>query len=256
MDDEEVPASNLINLGRNIVVLKNPSIWGGKPYREAINEFVDLSNACGFYALSDAGTHLKDVVFYVDAATDAILPGSKEPLQFNAGTLDAMLKKVGQRTTIRIIDAQPLAELADLASKLGRSLEDHQEALRSDTITCLRLKLARPAIVTAWALGFDLIRSWVYNDPQRLQDFNTQLKTVSIIDYHDFFLLGDQRVLETCRDAGGALSAFTSKIFRKLHSMLDDRNNFAHANYDGATAEEAIVYVQRLVRIVTSRPFV
>ncbi len=256
MADDEVPASNLINLGRKIVVLKNPSIWGGKPYREAINEFIELSNACGFHGLNDAVTHLKDVVFYVDSGTDAILPGSKEPLEFNAGTLDAMLKKVGQRNKIRVIGTQPLPELAELATRLGRPLEDHQEALRSDAINCLQLKLARPAIVVAWALGYDLIRSWIHSDPQRLQDFNAQLRNPHIVDYHEFFLVGEQRVLETCRDAGGALAGFTGKTFRKLHSMLDDRNNFAHANYDAATAEEATVYVQRLVRIVTSRPFV
>jgi hypothetical protein len=107
-----------------------------------------------------------------------------------------------------------------------------------------------------WALGYDLIRSWVFNDSQRLSDFNLKLKDPQVVDYHDFFAIGEQRVLETCRDAAGSLTAFTGKTFRTLHAMLDDRNNFAHANYAQATPEEAVVYVQRLIRVVTSPPFI
>jgi hypothetical protein len=265
MANDGLSANQLINLGRNIVVLRNPSVWRGKQYREAINEFVELSEKCGFEGSKDAAAHLQSVQFYVDGNTDVILPGSKEPLEFNAGTIDRMLKKEGDRKRIRIFDSQPLPELADLQARIGRQLQEHQEALRGDTITCLQLKLARPAIILAWALGYDLIRSWVFNDKiQRLPAFNTQLASsprrgepATVNDFHNFFRIGEIRFLEICRDSQDAsLQRFTDRTFRDLQALLDQRNEFAHANFSSANEHEANAYVARLIRIVTSPPFV
>ena len=266
MATDEVAANKLINIGRNIVVLKNPSIWSGTRYREAIDEVIKLSAECGFQQLHDAVTPLRTTQFYVNSQTDAILPGSKEPLEFNAvATIDGIVKKEGERKRVRIFDSQPLPELTDLAARLGRPLEEHQEALRSDTITCLLLKLGRPAIVMAWALGYDLVRSWVFNDKTgRLPAFNQQLAKVrkgseplAVVDYHDYFRIGEIRFLEMCRDSQDAsLQRFTDKTFRTLQAMLDQRNEFAHANYNQANEHEANAYVVRMVRIVTSPPFV
>lgn len=162
------------------------------------------------------------------------------------------------------IDSQISAGITTLAQLIGRDLEPHQEALRSDTEKCLRARLYRPAITSAWNLCYDLIRWWLFSDAQRSADFNAllQQRTAShrkgsriIQRYEDFFAETESFVLEICRDAGGALSNFTDKTFRTLQHMLDDRNSFAHANFHDATEAEAKSYVEKVVRILCNQPF-
>jgi hypothetical protein len=113
-------------------------------------------------------------------------------------------------------------------------------------------------------LGYDLIRSWVFDDSTgRLVAFNTQLantrkgsEPATIAEYHDFFRLGEYRFLEICRDSQHAtLKDFNDKTLRVLQGMLDQRNEFAHANYSHANESEARAYVLRMLRIVAGPPF-
>jgi hypothetical protein len=146
---DELSANKLIDIGRNIVVLKNPAQWKGTAYREAINGILGLAAESGFQGLHDAALPLNTTTYYVNPNTGDIVPDSVTVLQFNGETISRVLRKEGERKRVRIFDSQPLPELADLPARLGRQLEDHQEALRVDAITCLQLKLARPAIVVA-----------------------------------------------------------------------------------------------------------
>ena len=60
-----------------------------------------------------------------------------------------------------------------------------------------------------------------------------------------------------CRDSQDTkLKDFDDKTVRGLQVLLDQRNEFAHANYAMATVTEATAYVERMVRIVTGPPFV
>jgi hypothetical protein len=161
-------------------------------------------------------------------------------------------------------DPQITSKLISLEKELGRALEPHQEALRADTEMCLRARLYRPAILSAWNLCYDLIRWWVHSDAQRLADFNTLLQqrtanhrrgSRSINRYDEFFSESEAFVLEVCRDAPGALSTFTDKTHRMLQRLLDDRNAFAHANFDEATQTEAKSYIDRVIRVLCNAPF-
>jgi hypothetical protein len=76
-----------------------------------------------------------------------------------------------------------------------------------------------------------------------------------ITRYDDFFTESEAFVLEVCRDATGALSHFTEKTHRTLQRLLDDRNAFAHANFDEATETEAKSYVDRVIRMICNPPF-
>jgi hypothetical protein len=214
-----------------------------------------LAQQCNFDATFAAAKFLYNEKIYQQPVGPNVEARCAERLKLKCEGLHHVLNHEGTKTTAILTDIEPPDEITALTTFMGLSLQPHQDALRLDLITCLRAHLSRPAIVMAWALGYDLIRSWVFNDPRRLSDFNAQLRNPQVVGYHDFFAIGEQRVLETCRDAVGAMATFTSKTFRTLHGMLDDRNNFAHANYVQATPEEATVYVQRIVRVVTSPPF-
>jgi hypothetical protein len=159
----------------------------------------------------------------------------------------------GQTKSVIVTDAQPPASLANLTN-----LQPRQELLLRDLVTCLKAHLARPAIVMAWALGYDIVRWWVYDDAnnkRRLADFNAQIGNPQVDEYEAFFRLGERRVLDACFKAQGALSQFTEKTHGALVHLLDDRHRFAHANDSDATPKRADVYVEKMVEIVTGPPF-
>jgi hypothetical protein len=252
MPEKELTAQDLISLGVNLWAIREPQEHDPLGYHSRVSSLIYFLEAGGF-------TNTLNIARPMREELDAVLVDPSGPLynskrghySSTATAINRSLEGEAKSKTLILTDEKPPQQLTNLTG-----LEPHQEALRQDLMTCLKAHLARPAIVMAWALGYDLIRSWVFNDPQRLQDFNNQLRNPQIADYHDFFAVGEQRVLETCRDAVGSLAGFTGKTFRTLHGMLDDRNNFAHANYAQATPAEATVYVERLVRVVTGPPFV
>ncbi len=263
MAEDELTANDFISLGSQMLFLSNAKNALGTDYRTSIKEFSRLAKWCRFTGTVAATETFNSCTFYVNSETGFILPNNADQLEFAFQAVKSCLRAEAKKTTIIATSAEPPIDLVNLASRLTRSLEDHQEALRLDLLTCLKARLARPAIVLGWALGYDLVRSWVFHDPQRLTAFNTQLATarrsggpMGIGDYHDFFRLGEYRLLETCRDSQDAsLQRLTERTFRDLQSLLDQRNDFAHANYAHATPTEATAYVERMVRIVTSAPF-
>jgi hypothetical protein len=124
--------------------------------------------------------------------------------------------------------------------------------------------LYRPAIISAWNLCYDLMRWWLFSNAQRLTDFSTLLSqrtanhrrgSRTIQRYDDFFVESEAFVLEVCRDAAGTLAVFTDKTHRTLQRLLDDRNAFAHANFEEATETEAKSYADRVIRVICNAPF-
>ena len=247
---------DLIELGRHMLILRNPGMYTATVYRESGDAVLDFADKCGFTALRDAARQLKETKFLKDLNTDMIMSNDRLKLGYNAKTMTRLLKEEANRRSLRISDIKPPDELSNLVARSGKPLKAHQQALQSDAITCLKMQLARPAIVSAWALGFDLVRSWVFDDPSRLTAFNAQIGSPVVTDYHDLFRVTEVKFLEVCRDSQDtSLIAFTHKTFRKLEELLDHRNEFAHANYAQATPAEANVFVERMIRVVTGPPF-
>jgi hypothetical protein len=250
-------ANDLVELGQCLVVLKNPKVWNGQNYVANRDEFIRRVNASPFSATAAASQKLAQ---YIVSALPkgSILASDANELESMSKTIELVLSHETRKATAILTDIQPPRALVSLACP-----EQHQLVLKNDLITCLQVNLARPAIVVAWALGYDLVRYWIHNEPTRLAAFNRQLaknprtgEPNTITDYHDFFRLGEWRFLEICKDSqDAALTHFTEKTFRNLSGLLDQRNEFAHANYALATMVEATAYVERLVRIVTSPPF-
>jgi hypothetical protein len=254
-----VTALDLIRIGQNSLILLNPSTWDVNSYANAIPQFITYSEKCGFSNCATAAKALEGRGIRYFLQNNQINPADASGLVSAVRTIEQVLNAEAGKTTAILSDANPPVQLDSLAN-----LEPHQEALRVDLVTCLRAHLARPAIVMAWALAYDLVRSWVFNDTQgRLDAFNRQLASsprrgepAAINDYHDYFRVGEVRFLEICRDSQDAsLQRFTDRTFRDLQGLLDHRNEFAHANYSQANEHEANAYVVRVIRIVTSPPF-
>ena len=152
----------------------------------------------------------------------------------------------------------PIAGLPDTLRSTALEMTDWQTAMWHDVLRCLQTRAYRPAITVGWALCYDIIRYWVFRDATRLNDFNSELtnrKKTNITDYENFFLHGESFVLDLCRLASGSLAGFTEKTQRSLQVLLDERNEFAHANFRLATAPVAQAHIERLIAILCAPPF-
>lgn len=220
---------------------------------ELIEKCDFTSSAAAFQRLAGFGIHEAHDSYNIKADEIPHLTGI-------SATLDSVLADETSRTTVILTDFEPPAELMRLAG-----LQPRQQLLVRDLEVCLKAHLARPAIVMAWALGYDIIRSWVFSDTTgRLAAFNTELaklprpwELAAVRDYHDFFPIGENRFLNLCNNSPHAsLKDFQGNVFRGLVALLDQRNEFAHVNDSVANESEADAYVRRIVRAVTSPPFI
>lgn len=256
-------ASDFVELGECLHALQNPQVYRPDLYAKEVGNFFTLleRNALAStrrLAESLAGLSISsDQSGMISSVSGLELASRVHPIATR------LYEEMNEKSFIES-DSRIPSGLLSLAGELERQLEPHQEALRADTELCLRARLYRPAIVSAWNLCYDLIRTWLYSDAQRLADFNSLLQqrtdkhskgSRSINRYDDFFSESEAFVLEVCRDATGMLSTFTNKTHRTLHRLLDDRNAFAHANYDEATEAEAKSYVGKVIRVICNAPF-
>jgi hypothetical protein len=251
MFSQDFDAHHFIALGECMVVLRNPKVWNAANYIANRDEFMKRLKASPFQATAAASQRLEKFVVHTPTGMANIHPNDAIELEPIAQTVYSVLSHESRRATVILTDQEPPASLMALDCP-----EPQQQALKLDLIMCLRARLARPSIVMAWALGYDLIRSWIFNDSDRLAAFNKQLGKKPVVKYRDLFRINEAKFLETCCNSREqALQQFTDRTFRDLQAMLDQRNDFAHANFALASLSEAISYVERMVRIATGSPF-
>jgi hypothetical protein len=171
---------------------------------------------------------------------------------------EARQRSIVELTSVR---SQQVATLETTLRGKGFPLVDYQLAMLGDMTDCLQVGLSRQAIVTAWMLGYDIVRKWVYSDKPRLDAFNAWLtpntkKGLLVSDYEDFFTLNEAFVLTACWKASGALDGFTNKIHRTLEHLLDERNAFAHSNFRQSSDTKAEAFIERLFDVICEKPFV
>jgi hypothetical protein len=149
--------------------------------------------------------------------------------------------------------------LRDLATTRP-NLTDAQRHLQDETIRSLERRAYRSAIVMGWALAYDLIRQWAWDDPQRQQQLRNALIAKNKPEptvYAEFFRLPlhEWDVLQAFRDAG-FFDPRPDRLHDTLKECLRDRNTYAHANDSAPDVDDARSYVRRVLRIATSHPFV
>ena len=264
MSDQSPTLADFVQLGELFFHIQNPQAAYVESYLADIPEFLSLLQRCNLVQSLTASKQLDGIKLSYLRRSSRIIPNQVNELTTLTRSIRDTLYEELKTHQVAITKNAAIPEvICDLASRLEVSnLQPHQEALRNDIVQCLNVEAYRPAIVVSWALGFDLLRWWIFSDSKRLDDFNlileqrTRNKTVrQIIYYSDFFNENESFVLQLCRDSAGSLQKFTGKTFRLLENLLDDRNAFAHANFDNATEHEAKSYIERLFRVLTGSPF-
>jgi hypothetical protein len=247
MPQTDVSANELMTMGANMLVLLNPRRYTYDQYLSAINDLIAAATKAGF----ESTLHVA-IAMHEDVKAASVINYKQHWPVFlgRAHSLDSAIHGEGYRKTLILTDAKPPSAITDLTG-----LQPHQQAMLDDLVTCLKAHLGRPTIVMAWALGYDLVCSWIFNDPHRREAFATQMRQ-PLNFYHDFFGLNEYRVLDACRNSQNvSLATFTDSQLRDLLGLLDQRNDFTHANYNRASISEATAYVERVIRVVTGPPF-
>lgn len=243
--------------------MQNPQVYRPQNYVKEIGNLFTLLDKTGLQSTRRLAESLAGLTIPSDRSGLISQVASSQLASTAHPIATRLYEEIGERSFVDS-DSNITPKILSLGKCLQITLEPHQEALRADTEMCLRARLYRPAIVSAWNLCYDLIRWWIHSDIQRLADFNAilHLRTQNhrkgsrtIVRYDDFFQESEAFVLEICRDATGSLSTFTEKTHRTLQRLLDDRNSFAHANFDEATESEAKSYIDRVIRIIGNSPF-
>lgn len=256
-------AVEFIQLGEVLHALQNPQVYRPDLYAKEVGNFFTLLERARMESTRRMASSLSGIVIPPDRSGLISQVASLELASRVHPIATRLYEEAAAHSLIETDrDVNPI--LGSLNDRLKVPLQSYQEAMRADTERCLKAKLYRPAIVSAWNLCYDIVRSWIYNDPTRLADFNSLMvqrtarhkkgsRTVG--RYEDFFLESDAFVLEICRDASGALASFGGTTYETLHRLLDDRNAFAHANFNDATPSESKSYVDKVIRAITSPPF-
>lgn len=257
------PVADFVQLGECLHAVQNPHVYSPKNYASEVGKFFTLLERTGLHSTRRMAESLAGLEVPWNRLGMITHVASKELASRVHPVATRLYEETAEKSFIES-DPQIAPKLVSLDQHLKRPLEVHQEALRADTEMCLRAKLHRPAIVSAWNLCYDLIRWWIFSDAQRLADFNALLQqrtlnhrkgSRSIRRYDEFFVESETFVLDICRDAKGAMSSFTDKTHRVLQGLLDDRNSFAHANFDEATDPEAKSYIDKVIRLIGNQPF-
>ena len=256
----EITASQLVNIGEQLHLLRYPASADAQCYLDTPAKLRSALRSLGMPAAADAGSSLCGVQVVAVGSQMAATPAAQ--LGFAASTLASVLYEEARHVRLRTVDCLLPPAVDQFPTKV--QLEPHQHSNWQDLKLCLQSGAYRPAIVMGWTLAFDVIRSWVFRDAGRLAEFNAQLQQRTqrqnrgprtIVDYRDFFKEQEGFVLDLCRLGNGPLTDFTDKTHRRLQSLLDERNTFAHANYDQASSFTAKAYVERALTTACGAPF-
>ena len=139
--------------------------------------------------------------------------------------------------------------LNDLPKKITGS--DEREFL-DEALACYRVKAFRAAIVMTWNLAYDHLTSWIFDDQNRINMFNSAItkrypkSKVVIKKRDDFEAFKEDEVIEVCNSSG----LFSKNIIKILKEKLTKRNIAAHPSNVKVTQVQADDVITDLVNNV------
>jgi hypothetical protein len=174
--------------------------------------------------------------------------GVDKPLQAEVAENEVLLVPKGTVTP----KIQSLAQLPVLMP--------HQTAFIKELETCIHAGAYRSAIVMAWSFLYDYVRSWVF--AKELPLLNAELAAwgrPAINAYSDFFGLSEGTFLDIVRQSRqrpAQPAILGTKIVDRMKPLLVERNEYAHANYQDPTLNQANLFVEQCFAVLNTKPFV
>ncbi len=213
-------------LGECLHAIQNPQVYRAELYVKEVGNFFTLLERTRLRSTRRLADSLAGVAI-PNNHVGMIMPIAGSQLASLAHPIATRLYEEANERTFVESDANVSASIVSFSQQWGRTLEPHQEALRGDAELCLRARLYRPAIVSAWNLCIDLIRWWLFSDSQRLNDFNSllQQRTAnhrggprSIGRYEDFFL---SQTHSCCKSVAMPPGRWQPSLLRPIAGLSD-----------------------------------
>jgi hypothetical protein len=167
---------------------------------------------------------------------------------------DTVMSQAQERRLVLLQSTSVSSKLRKLAEE--GTLNERQIYLFEETVVNLETGAYRSAVVMGWNLAYDIVRQWVFEDPARLASFNAELAKITVragrakfdpvVNYQDFYDIGEKTVLDVCRDA----SLIAGNLYDDLRQHLRQRNAYAHASDSHPTVHQANGLIDHLVDAV------
>jgi hypothetical protein len=256
-------ALDYVTVGQIISILRHPRNARIDDYQAEIGNLMDWLQTCDFPVTKAAAEGLNAAK--IPHKDGVIMESAARELSAKLDAIHRALEHEAKARQVAVLDTGGVSgKLRNLHTKL--TLNDTHRHLLDETIRCLECAAYRAAAVMGWNLAYDYIRRWMWDDATRRASFNTQITTITtragvivypvgLTTYGDFYtirpVLGERDVLENMRDAG-----LLTGVYEKLAGYLKDRNSFAHANDLVPGMYQTNHYLEQLVDIISSAPFV
>ena len=144
---------------------------------------------------------------------------------------------------------------------MKNKLTDQQHELLNETIRCIECGAYRAGAVMGWNVAYDYIRTWLVSN--KLAELNTGLAKAAprrkqIAAYSDFYdkRSPDERTIITAMGHQASGPIIGGETHDHLVQYLRYRNKYAHASEKAASAAKTNAYIEHLIDIITSPPFV
>jgi hypothetical protein len=245
----------IIQLGEDLQVLCAPNVFTAQSVADSRARVATSLTSLGLLPHKNIIDRLNTFTF----PTPSI--GSFEMI---AKSLEDVVRAEAALRELAVLARSEVSTRLRVFSSSAQNLSDQQRRLAEETVRCLQVGAYRSAMVMGWNLVYDILRSWIVVDSQRLATFNTNLTVVNsgrspIAKYEDF-IFGDNPpsesdVLKACRGENGQNVILPFGIVGDFQQGLRRRNDYAHPNFNVPTFTGAHAFVEDLFRLVTNPPF-
>lgn len=248
-EPQAISADKYIGLGHALCLAECPhgkTVGQHELHAHALLEFIEV---CRLTTSLDAAKSIAEVKLENDVVQGRM---NQVSVAIAAGmmrtTRAAVMSESAKVLTLALRQSDVSILLRELPSQ--RPLNVDQQNMRSETIVCLEAGALRAAAVLGWALAYDCVRRWVFDN--RLADFNGSWRGGAIVEYEDFYKRGpiEYQFLELCKP-----TILGGKLVDELQHYLRQRNHYAHANDRTPTAAQVNGLIDDLIAIISRPPF-
>lgn len=262
---EPIKAGTYVRLGEIVHYLRTVANTEPSPFVEHVRKLLAELESCGFHSTLAAAQQFLGMEVPADPTSGRV----SYPVNLQFGMIAETVCKVlysqaDNRQTIALDPSEVTKRLRDLSALLpaGSLLNDAQKELMDEAVRCIECGAYRAAAVMGWNLAYDYIRRWILGSG-RLNDLNRGLAKVCpgktpIAQYEDFFDKdgpNERSVIDAMahQESGPIING---ELRDYLVQYLRYRNKYAHATEKTASAAKTNAYVEHLIDIITSPPFV
>jgi hypothetical protein len=243
---------DIVEAGKTFTLLARSTPNDGRHYQRRFERLRRCLKASGLDFTYEALENVKDY------AKDGTLSNEvcRQIKQRLIGVDNGFLKEAAKKEVLPVVEGTFTHKLVEFAQ---RRLTDPQKMLVGEVEKCLQVGAFRSAVVMGWNLVYDYVRQWVFDN--KLKEFNSELTSLPkspspIVAYSDFFrhdvTRQERKLLDLCRPN----TILGGRVTESLIRHLDDRNDYAHANFLDPTVHQTNCFIENCLKVLNGPPFV